>query len=297
MLRSWKLRPAFAKDTHGRSANSEDQTPLMACQASRSLNSFASLSSPSRSATSFIAKFSASFSALGKRMDSTSCCASSKMTCASSFEVDGCRRLRTFSSIGRTSLLQSSVSDFCMVPYGNATACGVRIPGGSFGRRRARFKLLEPTLDLVISSGRTHQEHPRSLVKFILTSASATLAASASAFALSSSSVLLGLSTSAMVSVPSGLHLTSTHLSAKSDASFSEIFGSKHVARSTPKFLARTAQCERMSGASFALRTRTPRTPSGTSSSPLTAPLSRIVGVWKISPCTPIILSMSLKTP
>ena len=86
-----------------------------------------------------------------------------------------------------------------------------------------------------------------------------------------------------------------------------------HVQRRTPKFRALTAQWDKMSGASLALRTSTPRTPSGTwrmqnackmpcyghvaSSSPLTAPLKRIVGVWKTSPCTPVILSMSCKTP
>mmetsp|Transcript_50002 Transcript_50002/g.119390 ORF Transcript_50002/g.119390 Transcript_50002/m.119390 type:complete len:228 (+) Transcript_50002:982-1665(+) len=201
--------------------------------------------------------------------------------------------------MGRTCcLLASSINDFCIVPYGKAIACGVRISAGSFGFKSARLRLFEPTLVLDISSGRTHQEQPRGSVRFILTCASAAFAASScSFFACCTSASALGASQAAMMRLPSGLHLTSTHFSAKSAASCSEILGSKQVANSTPKFLARTAQCERMSGASRALRTRTPRTPSGTSSSPLTAPLRRMVGVWKVSPCTPRILSMSLKMP
>mmetsp|Transcript_37613 Transcript_37613/g.116893 ORF Transcript_37613/g.116893 Transcript_37613/m.116893 type:complete len:259 (-) Transcript_37613:1314-2090(-) len=96
---------------------------------------------------------------------------------------------------------------------------------------------------------------------------------------------------------PSGVQRTSTHLPSKSFASWAEIAGSKHVARRTFEFRALTAQCERMSGASLALRTSTARTPSGTSSSPLTAPLRRIVGVLKTLSWMCIILSMSWSSP
>mmetsp|Transcript_100073 Transcript_100073/g.280410 ORF Transcript_100073/g.280410 Transcript_100073/m.280410 type:complete len:320 (-) Transcript_100073:1250-2209(-) len=73
--------------------------------------------------------------------------------------------------------------------------------------------------------------------------------------------------------------------------------GSKHVASSTPKLRARTAQCDKMSGASFAERTSTPTTPSGTSSSPLTAPLRSTVGVSKTLSWMLSILSMRRNSP
>mmetsp|Transcript_44398 Transcript_44398/g.103747 ORF Transcript_44398/g.103747 Transcript_44398/m.103747 type:complete len:226 (-) Transcript_44398:846-1523(-) len=225
----------------------------MACQASSSWKSCNNRSSPSRLPTSSMVSTRAFFNGSGKRMDSTNCCASSKITCASSFEESGCKRPKTFSSTGKTSLLHSSVKHFCMVPKGKANACGVKIPesAGSFGPRRARFRLLDPTLSLVIPSGRTHQEQPRSFLKFIFTVFTFAFRATAAGLSLSSFFACgAGRSTSVTVRLPSGLHLTSTHFSAKSCASCSEMLWSKQVAMSTLKFRALTAQCERMSGAS-----------------------------------------------
>mmetsp|Transcript_53489 Transcript_53489/g.148726 ORF Transcript_53489/g.148726 Transcript_53489/m.148726 type:complete len:236 (-) Transcript_53489:974-1681(-) len=73
--------------------------------------------------------------------------------------------------------------------------------------------------------------------------------------------------------------------------------GSKQVASNTPEFRARTAQCERMSGAEAASRTSTACTPTGTSSSPLTMPLMSTVGVSKIWSCMCSIFSTTCNSP
>mmetsp|Transcript_4749 Transcript_4749/g.13764 ORF Transcript_4749/g.13764 Transcript_4749/m.13764 type:complete len:206 (+) Transcript_4749:875-1492(+) len=200
------------------------------------------------------------------------------MNWASSLLVFGFNFPRTFSSSFNTkSLFAESTSAFCMHPYGNATAWGVKMSFGNFGCNKDKFKLFDPTLARVISSGVMHQLQPKLSARFIFTSMrSVAFPSSAVAFAASCAGRGF-ISTSRL---PSALHRISTHLPAKS-SNFAEMAGSKQVASNTPKFRARTAQCERMSGASFAERTRTPTTPSGTSSSPLTAPLRSTVGVSK----------------
>mmetsp|Transcript_78399 Transcript_78399/g.253992 ORF Transcript_78399/g.253992 Transcript_78399/m.253992 type:complete len:219 (+) Transcript_78399:1165-1821(+) len=106
-----------------------------------------------------------------------------------------------------------------------------------------------------------------------------------------------GRAARAMAMVPSCLQITSTHWPTNSVSICFVMSGLKHVARSTPEFRARTAQCERMSGAEAASRTSTAWTPTGTSSSPLTAPLSRIVGVSKILSCMWSMRSMTCSSP
>mmetsp|Transcript_22052 Transcript_22052/g.63066 ORF Transcript_22052/g.63066 Transcript_22052/m.63066 type:complete len:271 (-) Transcript_22052:3107-3919(-) len=167
---------------------------------------------------------------------------------------------------------------------------------GNFGCNKARFKLFEPTPFFVISSGRMHHLQPMLSERFIFTCVvSSFFASSATVALLAASPAGRGLASTSRE--PSGLQRTSTHLPSKSLASFSEIAGSKQVARRTPKFRARTAQCDKMSGASFAERTSTPTTPSGTSSSPLTAPLSNTVGVSKTLSWMCSILSIRRNSP
>mmetsp|Transcript_124569 Transcript_124569/g.346863 ORF Transcript_124569/g.346863 Transcript_124569/m.346863 type:complete len:314 (+) Transcript_124569:1126-2067(+) len=98
-------------------------------------------------------------------------------------------------------------------------------------------------------------------------------------------------------SVPSCLQRISTHWPTNSRSIRSVTPGSKHVASRTPELRARTAQCERMSGAEAASRTSTACTPTGTSSSPLTAPLRSTVGVSKILSCMWRILSTTWISP
>mmetsp|Transcript_53894 Transcript_53894/g.153680 ORF Transcript_53894/g.153680 Transcript_53894/m.153680 type:complete len:369 (-) Transcript_53894:3281-4387(-) len=299
MFRSWKLRPAFARETHGLMANKEAQTPLMASQASPAWNSFVSLASPSCLPTSAICESSASLRDGGNFMAATSACASSKIAWASSLRVEGCNFPSTCVSFGSTaSLFAGSVRAFCMLPYGRATAWGVRMSFGRRGRSSAKLPLLEPTFVLFISSGRTVHLQPRVSVRFIFTFvASAALRSASAALAASAWPSAAGRSAARTERDPSGLQVTSTHLPSKSAASPAEMAGSKQVAKSTPKLRARTAQWDRMSGASLALRTSTPTTPSGTSSSPLTAPLRRTVGVSNTLSCICSILSITLSSP
>mmetsp|Transcript_43400 Transcript_43400/g.122791 ORF Transcript_43400/g.122791 Transcript_43400/m.122791 type:complete len:253 (-) Transcript_43400:836-1594(-) len=181
-----------------------------------------------------------------------------------------------------------------MEPYGSATACGVLTPFGSFGASFARLRLFEPTFFESISSGVTHQAHLRSSLRFIFTVFPPLVGSSSSAkyrlglresFRIRSALALSGRTAFSTVTVPSCPQLTCTHSPTSVASICSVIAGSKHVAKRTPEFRARTAQCERMSGAEAASRTSTAWTPAGTSSSPLTAPLRRIVGVSKILSC------------
>mmetsp|Transcript_113093 Transcript_113093/g.359343 ORF Transcript_113093/g.359343 Transcript_113093/m.359343 type:complete len:297 (-) Transcript_113093:5592-6482(-) len=295
MLRSWKLRPALARETHGRRPKSEAQTCFVASQASDSLNKPLKRPSPSRPPTTCMESFSALPSSGGSASCRISCRASSKIAAARSLEVVGCNRSKHACNFGNTICAFSGwVKVFCMQPYGKATAWGVRTSLGNFGANNARFKLLEPTTESDISSGVMHQLHFRSLVKFMLTSlvspgldwrwSWATSMLVRESFRMSFLS-LLGRSARSTESVPSLLQRTSTHWPTSSASILVVISGSKHVASNIPAFRARTAQCERMSGAEAASRTSTPCTPTGTSSSPLTAPLRRIVGVSKILPC------------
>mmetsp|Transcript_79794 Transcript_79794/g.243981 ORF Transcript_79794/g.243981 Transcript_79794/m.243981 type:complete len:457 (-) Transcript_79794:2872-4242(-) len=297
MFKSWKLRPALANETHGRIANNDDHTPLIASHASRGTNNSFSRSSPCSAPTLTMAASMSVFKDSGIFMDWMSNCACSNTNWASSLLVLGCNLLNTFSSSLRTeSLLVASISAFCMQPYGNATAWGVRMSLGSLGCNKARFKLFDPTCTLSIWSGRMHHEQPKGSDKFIFTFVLSALAwSSATLVALAASPVGRGFAS--ISSVPLGLQRTSTHLPLKSCSSCSEIFGSKHVASNTPKFRARTAQCDKMSGASLAERTRTPTTPSGTSSSPLTAPDNNTVGVSNTLSWMCIILSINWNSP
>mmetsp|Transcript_17376 Transcript_17376/g.40530 ORF Transcript_17376/g.40530 Transcript_17376/m.40530 type:complete len:240 (+) Transcript_17376:1019-1738(+) len=168
---------------------------------------------------------------------------------------------------------------------------------GNFGFSNAKFKLFEPTLVLVISAGCTVHLQPRSLVKFICTLTSFTAASPFAASAAACKALASGRVASSTVKLPLMSHFTWTHFPSKSFARPAEMAGSKQVASSTPKFLARTAQCDKMSGASFALLTSTATTPSGTSSSPLTAPLSSTVGVSNTLSWMCTILSIKCSSP
>mmetsp|Transcript_56050 Transcript_56050/g.164580 ORF Transcript_56050/g.164580 Transcript_56050/m.164580 type:complete len:244 (+) Transcript_56050:1056-1787(+) len=108
---------------------------------------------------------------------------------------------------------------------------------------------------------------------------------------------VLGLSARSTESEPSGLQITFTHWPASSDSMRAVMSGSKQVASSTPELRARTAQCDRMSGAEAASLTSTAWTPTGTSSSPLTMPLRKIVGVSKIRCSIPTMRSMTFSSP
>mmetsp|Transcript_57782 Transcript_57782/g.151985 ORF Transcript_57782/g.151985 Transcript_57782/m.151985 type:complete len:238 (+) Transcript_57782:1289-2002(+) len=108
---------------------------------------------------------------------------------------------------------------------------------------------------------------------------------------------VLGRSARSIESEPSALQRSSTHWLASSDSIRAVMSGSKQVASSTPELRARTAQCDRISGAEAASLTNTAWTPTGTSSSPLTMPLRKIVGVSKMRCSMPIILPMTFSSP